>query len=205
MADFSKFGVPFENGKLGMLQAKSNYRFRVMFQNIGFNTDSRILTQNVIAAERPKVEFAEGQMNSYNSRAYFAGRHTWNPVTIRFYDDLSNGVVSMIGQQIQKQMNHIEQTSATAGGNYKFTTEIHTLDGTANDEIEKWVMYGCWIQTYTTPDSEYTNDDGANEVSITLRYDTAQHLVGPNDLGGNVLDGDPMENRSSGTDNISII
>ncbi|MBS50006.1 MAG: hypothetical protein CMN60_20395 [Sphingobium sp.] len=204
MADYSKFGVPLDGNKLGMLQPKFQYRFRVVFKNIGYSSDSRVLTQNIISAERPKVEFATVEQNAYNSKAYFAGRHTWQPITIRLYDDMSNGVVSLIGQQVQKQMNHREQTSATAGANYKFTCEIHTLDGTNNDEIERWVCDGCWILNYTTPDSEYTSNEGMNEVSIQLQYDTATQLVGPNDLGGNVRSGDPMPNTPSPGDSISI-
>lgn len=194
MSDYSKFGVPLDGANLGMLMPKASYRFRVIFKNIGNpnQKDTQVLTQNVKKASRPKVQFAEIEQHAYNSKAYFAGRHKWEDITVSFYDDMSNGVVSILGAQIQKQMNHIEQTSSTAGANYKFSMEIHTLDGTTNEEIEKWVVSGCWISQYTTPEGDYSSDSETMEASITIKYDTAIHKAGLNTNGGNTVGGNPM-------------
>lgn len=199
MADFSKFGVPLGGEKLGMLQPKYTYRFRALFLGMGLNADSRVMTQNVETATRPTVETQQVEMHSYVSIAYMQGKHVWSPVTITFYDDITNGVVNVIGEQMTKQMNYFEQTQPVAGANYKFTTEIHTLDGTNNEELEKWVLDGCYILNYTPPSSDYTNTGEWNKVELQLRYDVATHVAGPNTNDGTTVGGDPFDNTPSGT------
>ena len=148
MADFSKFGVPLNGTKLGMLQPKQQFKYRVVFLGMGFDADSRVMTQQVMTATRPQVDFNPVEVHSYVSTAYIEGKPVWNTVDITLRDDMTNGVISVIGQQIQKQMNFFEQTMSVAGANYKFTTEIHTLDGRNTEELEKWVLDGCFISTY---------------------------------------------------------
>jgi len=48
MADLSKFGIPLDGNKLGMLQPKLAYRFRILFNNFGINDNLRELTANVV-------------------------------------------------------------------------------------------------------------------------------------------------------------
>ena len=196
MADFSKFGVPLNGTKLGILQPKQQFKFRVVFLGIGFNADSRIVTQNVMTAGRPTVNIPDVPIHSYNSIGYIQGKHEWQPVEMSFRDDMSNGVISVIGQQIQKQMNHFEQTTPVAGSNYKFTTEIHTLDGRDGEELEKWILDGCFITSYSSPNADYSSSE-LHQITISLRYDVATHVAGPNTNDGTTVGGDPMPNVPS--------
>lgn len=194
--DISKFGVPLNGQKLGLLQPKLQFKFRVVFLGIGYDTDSRVTTQNVMTVARPTLTYVDTAVHSYNSIAYVQGKHEWNTVDITFRDDITNGVVSVFGQQVQKQMNHFEQTQSVAGANYKFNTEIHTLDGTNAEELESWTLCGCFITNYTPPSGDYASSD-LNQISITLRYDNALHLAGPNTNDGTTVGGDPFPNVPS--------
>jgi hypothetical protein len=198
MANLSKFGVPLDGNKLGILHPKQKYRFRVVWQNFGENNGLREMTQNVITCSRPKVSYAEAELHSYNSVAWIAGKHTFETIEIKLRDDITNAVVSSVGAQVQKQMNHFEQTSAVAGINYKFAMEIHSMDGTDNEQLESWVLDGCWLKDVQYSDGDYSSSD-AHEVTLTIRFDNATNVSGPNTNQGTTVGGNPFPNIASPT------
>lgn len=198
MANLAKFGVPLDGSKLGILHPKQKYRFRVVWQNFGENNGLREMTANVVTVTRPKITYADVQLDSYNSVAWIMGKHTFDPIEITLRDDITNGVISAVGAQVQKQMNHFEQTSAVAGINYKFTMEIHSLDGTDNDQLESWVLDGCFIQAAAYGDGDYASGD-PNMVTLTIRFDNATNVSGPNTNDGTTVGGNPYPNIASPT------
>ena len=198
MADLSKFGVPLDGSNLGILHPKQSYRFRVKFFGFGMNDMLRELTQNVVSCTRPKVSQEEILLHAYNSTGKIAGKHTWENVTITIRDDINNSVISAIGSQIQKQINYYEQTSAVAGINYKFAVEIDSLDGTTNEELETWRLDGAWLQNVSYPDGDYSSGE-ANAVELTICFDVATNLKGPNTNGGNTVGDNPMPDLPSPT------
>lgn len=198
MATTSKFGVPLDGSKLGILHPKQKYRFRVVWQNFGENNGLREMTANVVTVTRPKITYSEVQLDSYNSVAWIQGKHTFDPIEITLRDDITNSVISSVGAQVQKQMNHFEQTSAVAGINYKFSMEIHSLDGTDNDQLESWVLDGCFIQSVGYGDNDYASGD-PNMVTLTIRFDNATNVSGPNTNNGTTVGGNPYPNIASPT------
>jgi len=198
MADLGKFGVPLAGQKLGILHPKQAYRFRVIFKNFGSNTKFRELTQNIVTVTRPSLTHDMATLESYNSRAYIAGKHTWTSVELTIRDDITNAVISEVGAQVQKQVNHYEQTSAVAGINYKFGLEIHSLDGTNNEELESWELDGCFIESVAYPQGDYASSE-ANVVTLTIRYDNATQIAGPNTNDGTTVGGDPFVDSPSPT------
>lgn len=198
MANLSKFGVPLDGNNLGILHPKQSYRFRVIWQNFGENNGLREMTQNVVTCTRPKITYDEVKLDSYNSVAWIQGKHTFEPVEITLRDDITNAVTSSVGAQVQKQMNHFEQTSAVAGINYKFSMEIHSLDGTTNDQLESWVLDGCWITSVGNPEGNYA-EGAASVITLSIRYDNATQVAGPNTNNGTTVGGNPYPNVASPT------
>lgn len=198
MANLAKFGIPLDGNKLGILQPKQKYRFRVVWQNFGENNGLREMTANVVTCTRPKITYNEVQLDSYNSVAWIQGKHTFEMLEITLRDDITNSVVSSVGAQVQKQMNHFEQTSAVAGINYKFAMEIHSLDGTNNDQLESWVLDGCWIQGAAYGDHDYASGDPVM-VTLTIRFDNATQVAGPNTNDGTTVGGNPYPDIASPT------
>ena len=190
-ATLGKFGVVLPGGAAaGMLHPKQKYRFRVLWYNFGDNTGLSVMTANVMTCTRPKVTYEEVKLDSYNSVVWIQGKHSFETIEIKLRDDITNSVVSSVGSQVQIQMNHFEQTSAVAGINYKFSMEIHSLDGTTNEELETWILDGCWIQTVAYSDADYASGD-PQEVTLTIRFDNAINGAGANNNGGNSVGGDP--------------
>lgn len=198
MGILAKYGVPLNGVNSGMLHPKQKYRFRVILNNFGNDQFTRELTAQVVSCTRPKIEFETKEIHGYNSRIKFDGKHNWQPIELKLRDDITNAVASAVGAQIQKQFNVFEQTSAVAGINYKFRMEIHSLDGTTRDEIESWVLEGCRLENVSNPDGDYSLGD-ANEITLSITYDAAAQVAGPNTNDGTVVGGDPFINEPSPT------
>lgn len=176
MATLNKFGVPLGPGGIegrgGILQPKLKYRFRVRTVSFGPSNDQINLTQQVMNVTKPKMTHDEVPIDSYNSKAWVAGKHVWEPITLVVRDDITNAVSRLVGYQLQKQHNHFEQTAPAAGINYKFTTFIETMDG-GNDVVqEQWVLEGCWIQNVDYDSLDYSASE-VQQITMTIRFDNA--------------------------------
>ncbi|MCS7317105.1 MAG: hypothetical protein NZZ41_02130 [Candidatus Dojkabacteria bacterium] len=174
----SKFGVPVEQAqggtKVGILQPKPKHRFRVLVTNFGPRNAQYELTRQTQSISRPSIEYPPVEVHSYNSRAYYAGKHSWNEVQLTVRDDISNRVTRLVGFQIQKQLNHFEQTGYPAGSNYKFSTRIQILDGGNSKMLEEWFLEGCFLSRVEYDTMEYSSSE-PTMITMTIRYDNAQY------------------------------
>ena len=163
-------------GNQGLLMPKLQYRFRVNFLNFGTNNATNELTKQVIDVTRPSVSFGEITIPVYNSTMYLAGRHEWQPMTINVRDDASGSVSALVGQQLQKQMDFVEQASAATGQDYKFQTNIEILDGgngTATPIVlETWEVYGCFLQGANYNNLAYSSNEVVT-IHLAIRFDNA--------------------------------
>ena len=162
-------------GNQGLLMPKLQYRFRVNF--LSFGTGATIeLTKQVVDINRPQISFEEITLPVYNSTLYLAGRHSWNELTVNVRDDAQGSVSKLVGQQIQKQLDMVEQASAATGQDYKFQTNIEILDGgngTAVPQVlETWECYGCYLKTANYGALNYGSNEEAT-IALTIRYDNA--------------------------------
>lgn len=159
-----------------MLMPKLKYRFRVTL--LGFGTQATTeLTKQVVDITRPKVSFEEINIDIYNSKVKLAGRYSWENITLNLRDDASGNVTRLVGQQIQKQFDFMEQASARSGQDYKFTTRIEVLDGgngpqNAANVLETYEMYGCFLQNTDYGDNNY-GENAFMTVALTIAYDNA--------------------------------
>ena len=159
----------------GLLMPKLKYRFRVMFENFGVQTPRTELTKQVMDFTRPSVSFEETVIDVYNSKLYLAGKHTWEAVTVNLRDDASGQVSRLVGEQLQKQLDFMEQASAASGIDYKFTTKCEILDGGNGDAVtvlETWEMYGCFLTNVNYNDLNY-GDSGPVTITMNIRFDNA--------------------------------
>lgn len=160
----------------GLLMPKLKYRFRVMFENLGVSTPTTELTKQVVNIARPNLTFEEIALPIYNSTLKLAGRHSWADVTCSLRDDASGAVAKLIGEQLQKQMDFLEMSSAASGIDYKFTTKVEVLDGGngANTPVvlETWELYGCYIKGANYGDLNYGTNEAAT-IELSIAYDNA--------------------------------
>ena len=180
ISTLSKFTVPLANDQSsasqGLLMPKLQYRFRAILENFGVSTPRSELTKQVIDITRPNLTFDNVTLDVYNSKVYVAGKHTWDPITITLRDDVNNSVTKLVGEQIQKQFDFFEQSSAASGADYKFVTRIEILDGGngANTAgvLETFELYGCYLESANYNQLAYATSDAVT-VALTIRYDNA--------------------------------
>ena len=180
ISTLSKITVPLATGdsasNQGLLMPKLQYRFRVSLQNFGVSTPTTELTKQVVDVSRPQVAFESIEIPVYNSKAYLAGKHTWQPITLNLREDVNNNVQKLVGEQLQKQFDFFEQSSAASGQDYKFTTIIEILDGGngANTPtvLETFELYGCFVTNANYNELAYSNNDPL-QVTLEIQYDNA--------------------------------
>jgi len=173
----NNFGVPLDSGDAatgtGILQPKLNYRFRVVVAGFGgAGTTSAEFTRQVMNVSRPKVSHESIPLDSYNSRMYVMGKHTWEPITITLRDDIANNLTKLVGRQVQQQLDHKTQRGPSAGTNYKFSTLIEILDGNSGAATEQWQLEGCFVTNADYSQTDYAVSDPVT-ITLTLQYDNA--------------------------------
>lgn len=185
VASLSKFTVPLSNDQSassqGLLMPKLKYRFRASFYNFGVTNVTTELTKQVVDIKRPSVTFAPITLDVYNSKVYLQGKPEWQETTINFRDDATGQVSKLIGEQIQKQFDFMEQSSAPSGIDYKFRMEFDILDGgngqTTPTILEQWDLEGCFLSSVDYGDMAYNSND-AVQIAINIRFDNAVQTIG---------------------------
>jgi hypothetical protein len=181
ISTLSKITVPLASGdsasNQGLLMPKLQYRFRVSLENFGVPTPTTELTKQVIDVARPNVSFEKMTIDVYNSRVYLAGKHTWDPITLNLREDVNNNVQKLVGEQLQKQFDFYEQSSAASGQDYKFTTRIEILDGgngaNTPNVLETFELYGCYVESANYNQLAYSNSTDPVSISLNIQYDNA--------------------------------
>ena len=180
ISTLSKLTVPLDSNasasNQGLLMPKLAYRFRVSLENFGVSSPTTELTKQVMDITRPNVSFDQMTVDIYNSRVYLAGKHTWEPITITLREDVSNNVQKFVGEQLQKQLDFFEMSSAASGSDYKFVTRMEILDGgngaNAPTVLETFELYGCYVESANYNTLNYA-ESAPVTVTITVRYDNA--------------------------------
>jgi len=178
IATLANFTVPLASDQSatsqGMLMPKLKYRFRLSFENFGVSTPTTELTKQVISAARPNVQFEDQTIHIYNSQIHYAGKPKWQTISVKLRDDSTGAVSKLVGEQIQKQFDFYEQSSAASGLDYKFTLRIEMLDGgnggSTVNVLETWECYGVYVQQVNYEALDYSQQ-GPAEITLTLQMD----------------------------------
>jgi hypothetical protein len=179
MAVLDKLSVPVNGESQGTLMPKLQYRFRVNFINMG-RGDTKVATNNVVSVTRPNLTHDEVLVDTYNSRIYLAGKHSWEPVTIELRDDITSATSALLDQQVAKQIDMANQSSPQAGVSYKFEIAIENTNGANPNPVvlDTWVLSGCYISNLAYNETNYGSGGEYQTISVQIRYDNAAHFVG---------------------------
>jgi hypothetical protein len=160
----------------GLLMPKLAYRYRVFFNNFGISTPTTELTKQVMKFDRPHVQFEEIKLPIYNSTVKIAGKHSWQDVTCDLRDDAVGNVSRLVGEQLQKQLDFMEQSSASAANTYKFTVTLQVLDGGNGLQeavvLEQWQILGCYLKDVNYNSMDY-NTSEAVKITMAITFDNA--------------------------------
>jgi hypothetical protein len=172
MAVITTLGVPDVAGNTTTIMPKLGYRFRVTFIGDSFSATP---TRSVMGVSRPTLQHDQVQIDTYNSRIYVAGKHTWADVTLTLRDDVDSQVLRELNTQMNKQVDHANQSAPRAGAAYKFQTVVETLDGgnPSPGVLDRYELAGCYISSISYGDMNYANSDQI-PISVTIRYDNCE-------------------------------
>lgn len=190
VASLTKFTVPLATDQSassqGLLMPKLSFRFRASFEGFGVSSSKVELTKQIESFGRPTVTFGDIVVDVYNSKVKLAGKPEWADVSVVLRDDAPGNVTRLVGEQVQKQFDFMEQSSAASGIDYKFITRLEMLDGGngANEPtvLETWELYGCYIQSAAYGEMNYTSNDPV-KITLTLKYDNAVQTPGGVGIG----------------------
>jgi hypothetical protein len=207
ISTLSKFTVPLASDQSatsqGLLMPKLKYRFRVTLENFGVSTPTTELTKQVVDFARPQVMFETIPIDVYNSKVFMAGKHTWQASALNVRDDVTGAVSKLVGEQLQKQFDFFEQSSAASGIDYKFLTRCEILDGGngANTPtvLESWELYGCYLENVNYNNLAY-NANEAVTITLTLKFDNA--IQTPQGTGVGTVVGRTVNTLSTGVGSI---
>jgi hypothetical protein len=193
IATLNRFTVPLATdtsaSSQGTLMPKLKYRYRILFENFGVSSPTTELTKQVQTAAKPNVQFANTVIETYNSKINYAGKPTWQALTIVLRDDATGVVSKMIGEQMQKQFDFFEQASAASGTDYKFSMKIEILDGgngiwNAN-VLETWGLYGCYIVSANYQSLSYA-EAAPQTIDLSIQPDNCIQTPQGSGIGANV-------------------
>ena len=193
VSSLTRFTVPLGGNQSattqGLLMPKLKFRFRGTFENFGVSNPKTELTKQIMTFARPQVTFDPIEIPIYNSKIYIAGRPTWTAVAVTLRDDAGGNVSRLVGEQLQKQFDFMEQASAASGSDYKFVTTLEMLDGangtTEPTVLETWQLYGCFLTDVNYMDVDYGSNDPVT-ITMSVRYDNALQTTTPGGVGNPV-------------------
>lgn len=180
VASLTRMTVPLASGQSasaqGLLMPKLKFRFRASFLNFGVSTNVIEMTKQVMDIKRPSVTFGDITIDVYNSKVKLIGKPEWQDITVNLRDDAGGNVSKLVGEQLQKQFDFMEQATAASGIDYKFQLNYEILDGGngANQPnvLETWEIYGAFISSVDYGDFNYATNDPAT-IALTIKYDNA--------------------------------
>jgi len=179
------FTVPLESDQSsmsnqGLIMPKIKYRFRAIFVGFGLSNTSE-MTKQVMDFKRPTVDFESMTLDIYNSKIHYVGKPTWSDATVTLRDDMQGNVQRLVGEQMQKQFDFLNQSSASSAVDYKFELILQTLDGgnaaTTPIVLEEWDMVGVYCKSADWDSFDYKTSDPVT-VKLTLSMDNALQSLG---------------------------
>jgi len=121
-------------------------------------------------AQRPQITFDEVVLEHMNITKYVKGKGRWQTLQITLYDPIVPSASAEVIEWVR--LSHESATGRDGYQDfYKKNTSIKVL-GPVGDIIEKWTLYGTYIQDATFGDLDFSTSDPV-EITLTLRYDYA--------------------------------
>lgn len=169
-----------------ILQPQYKNRWKVEFIGIGMGAtgagpNENTLTLMATNADRPKLSFEEIVLDRYNSRAYLAGKHSFEMMNVTFEPDSGGRVQRILQAQLESQQKLIGMSAAPRmpaaprGQDYKFGIILTQLDGDAV-ELERWLIEGAWIQNIDQGDLDYAASETV-KITVSFRFDHARQDI----------------------------
>lgn len=125
-------------------------------------------------AMRPKFTLEEPTLHHDQEQAWYAGKQTWDPITLTWYDmendpDISSTVYAWLNTVVT--INAAEVATPAA---YKVDANLEMTNG-VGQATETWVLHGTWPKEVNWGDLSYEDTEIATCEAI-VRFDRAKRV-----------------------------
>ena len=145
-------------------EVETRRKHRWKFTAISDSTVSAPVMILLMSASRPHATIEEAEMHHQQEKVWFAGKYSWEPITLVFYDAIKAGKGG--GEDVSEAMYKwfenvitVKDADVAEPGSYKKTATLEMLSGTGTTANETWKMFGAWPQDINWSDLDYTNTE----------------------------------------------
>lgn len=172
MPGFSVKGEQAQRAKKIKAEYRRKHRWRVSDLENGPVSPQDFL--QLQSAMRPEFTLAPAEVHHDQEVAYFAGKQTWNEITLVFYDAVGGGASDISARMYSwvTTVAEISQGNVNLPSAYKKTLILQSTDGSGSPD-ETWKLYGAWPTKSNWQNLDYKAND-IQTVDITLKYDRAE-------------------------------
>lgn len=165
------------NGPSAAIEPRRKHRwvFTVIERGAGRFSEAELLV--LLSASRPVFKFDQPEMHHDQEVAYFAGKQTWEPVTLKWYDieqdpDVSAGIYNWITTVTDLPTAHVNPPSF-----YKRSASMSMTDGHGRP-TETWQYCNAWPAQVNWGEGDYSQTD-LQTIEVTMRFDRAYRVCRP--------------------------
>ncbi len=135
------------------------------------------LRQNVLlvlkSCSRPSLTFEEPAMHHNQEQVYYAGKHTWEPLSMSWYDMEQNPDISQAMYEWLEKCLIVADANVQPPSVFKSTqSSLQMRDGLGN-ATETWQIYYGWPQALNWGSLDYSSSD-LQLIEVKFRFDRAQ-------------------------------
>jgi len=105
-----------------------------------------------------------------NVTRYVKGKGRWQTLQITLYDPIVPSAASACIEWIR--LHHESATGRDGYADFYKKNVTFQVLGPVGDIVEKWTLYGSYIQDAAFGDLDFSSSDPV-EITLTLRYDYA--------------------------------
>jgi hypothetical protein len=158
-------------GPANTLEVRRKHRW--VFESLGAGGGALAAAELLVlsSASRPSFKLEEPEMHHNQEVIYFAGKQTWEPVTLTWYDSEQAPNISATCYAWLNTVVNLRNLGVSTPSFYKRTASLVMLNG-VGAATERWVMYGTWPTSVNWQELSYDSTDLLT-IEATMRYDRA--------------------------------
>ena len=163
--------------KLHIAEFRRKHRWRVADLSSGPVTGQDFLYLKT--ASRPSFTLEEAIVHHDQEQAYFAGKQSWEPLVLTFYDAVGGQGVNDISKLMYEWtlvVANIPTAEVNAPSAYKKTLLLQSTAADGSPD-ESWQLFGAWPSKSNWSDLSYETN-GIQVVEMTVRFDRAERKQG---------------------------
>ena len=159
----------FGPGPNSLVEVRRTHRW--VFETLGHLTDRQVLLV-LKSAQRPSFTFEEPEMHHNQEKIYFAGKQSWEAISLTFYDVEQDPDVSGAVWDWLESVETISNVCVRSPADYKNRNAVLAMvDGCGNPD-EEWTIYNGWPQQVNWNALDYSSTD-LQLIEVKYRFDRA--------------------------------